>query len=77
MEDLDLALTIAREKLPFSQECSEDTYTVSLRVEEFYKDPLHIGGIGASGLKNRVSFKFEKMYVLDILVGWAFVETYR
>lgn len=74
---MDLALTIARDKLPFSQECPEDTYTVSLRVEEFYNDPLHIGGIGAGGLKNKVNFKFRKMYVSELLVGWTFVEAYR
>lgn len=77
MEDIDLALTIAREKLPFSQECAEDTFTVSLRVEEFYQDPLYLGGIGASGLENKVYFKFEKMYVSNILVGWAFTEISR
>lgn len=77
MEDIDLALTIAREKLPFSQECPEDTFTVSLRVEEFYQDPLHIGGIGAGDLKNKVYFKFEKTYVSNILVGWTCKEISR
>lgn len=77
MEDLDLALTIAREKLPFSQEWAEETYTVSLKVEEFYHDPLHLAGIGFSGLKNKVNFKFEKMYINELLVGWEFIELSR
>lgn len=77
MEDLDLALTLARERLPFSQEYPEKTISITLRVEEFYNDPLHIGGIGASGLQDEVDFTFEKMFVNDILVGWAFVRFSR
>lgn len=77
MEDLDLALTLARERLPFSQEYPENTISISLRVEEFFFDPLHIDGIGVDGLKDEVCFKFQKMYVHDILVGWVFVNTLR
>lgn len=68
-----MALTIARDRLPFSQDHPNDTVSIQLKVEEFYKDPLHIWGIGATGLDKEVSFNFQKMYVNDILIGWEFV----
>lgn len=77
MEDLDLALSMAREKLPLAQDYPNDTMSILLRKETFYKDPLHIFGIGAPDLKETVSFNFQKLYINDILVGWEFVCCYR
>lgn len=77
MEDLVLALGLAREKLPFAQEYPKETISILLRKEEFYKDPLHIFGIGVPDLKEEVSFNFQKHYINEILVGWEFVCCYR
>ena len=77
MEDLDLALSMAREKLPLAQDYPNDTMSILLSKETFYKDPLHIFGIGAPDLKETVSFNFQKLYINDILVGWEFVCCYR
>lgn len=77
MEDLAMALGLAREKLPFAQEYPKDTISILLRKEEFYKDPLHIFGIGVPDLKEEISFNFQKLYIHDILVGWEFICCYR
>ena len=77
MEDLDLAYSLALARLPFSQDHPEENITVSLQVKEFYKDPLHILGIGVSGLDKQVHFCFRKEYVGDILIGWQFTGFYR
>lgn len=77
MEDLDLALSLARERLPFSQEHPEETIIITLKIAEFYKDPLHIFGIGVSGLDKEVYFRFHKDYIRGILVGWSFSYFYR
>lgn len=77
MENFELALSLAREKLPYAQEYPKDTISILLRKEEFYKDPLHIFGIGVPDLKEEISFNFQKLYFNDILVGWEFVCTYR
>ena len=77
MEDLDLALTLAREQLPFAQDCPTETISILLKKEEFYKDPLHIFGIGVPDLKEEVAFTFQKMYVSNILVGWEFAGSRR